>query len=83
MFKGRHMITQVFDALVANPEIADETPDQLLSREDRARIAKLGGGEGSRARVVCDYIAGLTEGQLVALYEMMFESSGGAWFAHG
>jgi dGTPase len=77
MFKGRHMIKHLFDAFMEHHHVIDDSVDQLLDRYDRRLIAAADGDEGVRARVVCDYLAGLTEGQLIALYQTMFESQGG------
>lgn len=77
MFKGRRMLEQLFAALTDDPKIVDATSDQLLPRTERQRLLDAPDDDTLRARVVCDYLVNLTEGQLVALYRTMFESGGG------
>ncbi|RPF46730.1 dGTPase [Thermodesulfitimonas autotrophica] len=57
--KARHVVQYLFQYLVANPD--------ALPPEYRERIEEFG-----RERVVCDYIAGMTDRYAVAQFERLF-----------
>lgn len=68
-FKGQQMVVSVFEALSSEPEL-------FLPEE---HIALLDAGQGE-ARVICDYIAGMTDGALLKAYERLFSPRMGSVF---
>ncbi|MFT0850515.1 anti-phage deoxyguanosine triphosphatase [Achromobacter sp. F4_2707] len=68
-FKGQGMVVSVFEAFESEPERL--LPSDILARFRRA--------EGS-ARVICDYVAGMTDMHLLKTYERLFAPRMGSIF---
>lgn len=68
-FKGQKMVVSVFEALASEPRA-------LLAPEHLSRIEK-GKDVG---RVICDYIAGMTDGALLKAYDRLFSPRMGSIF---
>jgi dGTPase len=86
MYKGREIVTKLFEALFqratdAGSERARRASFQLFPREMRKELESFIGRDDALARFVCDYIAGMTEGQAIQLYGRMFEPGAGSPFA--
>lgn len=77
LFKGRRMLLALFEELMADTGIIDDSAHQLLPRELRERLSGIDDIE-ALGRVACDYLSGMTENQLTLLYQTLFESSGGS-----
>lgn len=68
-FKGQGMVVAVFEALQSDPM-------RLLPRDARARFVR---GEGD-PRVICDFVAGMTDTYLLRTYERLFAPRMGSVF---
>ncbi|UZW57261.1 anti-phage deoxyguanosine triphosphatase [Sphingobium sp. JS3065] len=68
-FKGQQMVVSVFEALASEPET-------LLPAEQGALVRA---GEDV-PRVICDYIAGMTDGALLKAYDRLFSPRMGSIF---
>ncbi len=78
--KGQMMITRLFTALAA--EYLDREPQRphlrLLSRDFEREIARDGLDVPARARILCDYLAGMTDGFAARVYRRMFDPGYGS-----
>lgn len=77
LHKGRFVLTRLFDVLMEDPVVIDDARHQLMDRERRRQLQRAG-CEAERARLICDYLSGLTESQAIRLYSTLFESDGGS-----
>ncbi len=68
-YKGQQMILRLF-------EVLSDNPNRLLPEDVRAELASRPG----RPRVVCDYIAGMTDNHATKLYHKLFTPSMGSVF---
>lgn len=68
-FKGQNMVVAVFEALAADPK-------SLLPETTRARYD----ASDTPMRVICDHIAGCTDGFLLSTYERLFSPRMGSVF---
>ncbi|QSR20348.1 anti-phage deoxyguanosine triphosphatase [Novosphingobium sp. KA1] len=68
-FKGQGMVIAVFEAMQADPK-------RLLPREELAKFE----GSGGNLRVICDYVAGMTDMHLLKTYERLFSPRMGSVF---
>lgn len=80
-FKGKEILRGLFGALFENA-LPEAKRDRLLlfPRELREGLDTL--SESQTARAVCDYLAGMTEGQALRLYSQLFEPSAATEFGH-
>ncbi len=65
--KAKRVVREIFSLLFEDP--------RLLPLKYQQRLAERGGGERQRARVVADYIAGMTDRFAIAEYERLFNPS--------
>lgn len=70
-FKGQNMVVAVFDALGTDPH-------SLLPASTRVRYE----ASNDPMRVICDHIAGMTDGFLLSTYERLFSPRMGSVFDH-
>lgn len=68
-FKGQKMVVSVFEAMASDPK-------RLLPRD----AYKIFNGSESKHRVICDYVAGMTDGYLLKTYERLFSPRMGSVF---
>lgn len=68
-FKGQGMVVSVFEAFESDPR-------RLLPAEVRDRLEAADGGP----RVICDYVAGMTDAHLLKTYERLFAPRMGSIF---
>jgi dGTPase len=68
-FKGQAMVVEVFGALMSDPE-------RLLPADAKKQLL----GTNSTERVVCDYVAGMTDDYLLKTYERLFSPRTGSIF---
>jgi dGTPase len=68
-FKGQNMVVAVFEALAADPK-------SLLPESTRVRYE----AANDKMRVICDHIAGMTDGFLLRTYERLFSPRMGSIF---
>jgi dGTPase len=75
--KGRHVIRRLFKALHENTrEIAKRRRFELFPRHVVPALKENQENDPTLMRMVCDYIASMTDGQAMALYRRMFETGG-------
>lgn len=70
-FKGQNMVVAVFEALMTDPK-------SLLPETTRALYEV----SNDPMRVICDHIAGMTDGFLLSTYERLFSPRMGSVFDH-
>jgi dGTPase len=68
-FKGQKMVVSVFEALISNPRA-------LLPEDAYMRFVK----EDGDVRVICDYVAAMTDGFLLKTYDRLFSPRMGSVF---
>lgn len=68
-FKGQMMVLAVFEAMVTEPK-------RLLPRDVHARFEQSAGDH----RIICDYVAGMTDTYLLRTYERLFSPRMGSVF---
>ena len=68
-FKGQKMVVSVFEAMASDPK-------RLLPRD----AYKTFSANGNDHRVICDYVAGMTDGYLLKTYERLFSPRMGSVF---
>lgn len=68
-FKGQGMVVAVFEAMQADPE-------RLLPREELAKFSAASGDN----RIICDYVAAMTDTHLLKTYERLFAPRMGSVF---
>jgi dGTPase len=71
-FKGQKIVTELFQAFATDPE-------RLLDPRDFRKTIQ-GGGVTSTPRVICDYIAGMTDDYARRRYQQLFEPRSGSVF---
>lgn len=71
-YRGQYMMLMLFDALAADPE-------RLLPTNFTRHLEK-NAAEDMVRRIVCDYIAGMTDGYATRLYERLFVPRHGTIF---
>ncbi len=76
--KGGFMLERVFNALYEN-YLSDGGPAHaLLSRDFESEIARAGDDRRAGARVICDYLAGMTDGFASRIYKRLFDPDFGS-----
>ncbi|MEB3198525.1 MAG: dNTP triphosphohydrolase [Candidatus Sericytochromatia bacterium] len=70
-YKGRHIVQRLFEAH-AQPDAGDLFPVDVREWWEAVRNE-----ERPRLRVVCDYIASMTDGHALRLYQRLFEPGAG------
>jgi dGTPase len=68
-FKGQRMVVSVFEAMASDPK-------RLLPRDAYKKFE----GSENEYRVICDYVAGMTDGYLLKTYERLFSPRMGSVF---
>ncbi|PJA76505.1 deoxyguanosinetriphosphate triphosphohydrolase [bacterium CG_4_9_14_3_um_filter_65_15] len=76
--KGGWMLQRLFGALKANYLDQGAARHPLLSTDFEAEMARCGGDERVGARVICDYLAGMTDGFASRIYKRMFDPDFGS-----
>ncbi len=76
--KGGWMLQRLFGALRANYLEPDGPRHPLLSADFEAEMARCQGDELTGARVICDYLAGMTDGFANRIYKRMFDPDFGS-----
>ena len=76
--KGHTMLGRLFDALVENYMTGKPRPLSLLSGDFEQEMAAVKGDEPRQARIICDYLAGMTDGFASRIYKRMFDPDFGS-----
>ncbi|MFO7653973.1 MAG: dNTP triphosphohydrolase [Candidatus Krumholzibacteriia bacterium] len=75
--KGRVMLTRIFRTLEDHYITEAEPRLVLLSRDYEREIAGAADASG-RARIICDYLAGMTDGYAARIYKRLFDPDFGS-----
>ena len=76
--KGGFMLERIFTALRRN-YLDEGAPRQaLLSRDFEAEMRAAGEGTAPRARIICDYLAGMTDAFASRIYKRLFDPDYGS-----
>ena len=75
--KGNHMLTRLFEALEDNYLKGNKPRLSLLSRDFEEEMANTE-DLNIRARILCDYLAGMTDGFATRIYKRMFDPDFGS-----
>jgi len=75
--KGDHMLTRLFRALEENYLSGNKPRLVLLSRDFEDEMAATA-DPNIRARILCDYLAGMTDGFATRIYKRMFDPDFGS-----
>ncbi len=76
--KGGWMLRRLFGALKANYLDPDAPRHPLLSADFEDEMARTGDDVRAGARVICDYLAGMTDGFASRIYKRMFDPDFGS-----
>jgi len=76
--KGGFMIERIFAALVDNYLEGGRPPLILLSGTFEREMEQAGDDTARRARVICDYLAGMTDGFASRIYKRLFDPDYGS-----
>lgn len=76
-FKGSYILQRLFEAMVDHYLCARPQPLAILPREV-TRWIRAEDSEKQRARRLCDFLAGLTDGEAVRLYRRLFDAEYGS-----
>jgi dGTPase len=76
--KGGFMLERLFDALKENYFAPGSPARPLLSRDFEKEMSQAGEDTGSRARIICDYLAGMTDGFAIRIYKRLFDPDFGS-----
>lgn len=71
-FKGQKIVTELFEAFATDPKRLLDPRDYALTRQ--------GGGDIPTPRVICDYIAGMTDEYATRRYQQLFAPRVGSVF---
>jgi dGTPase len=73
-FKGHEILDRLFEALLRSCRRKKPRDRYLLfPRRMRPQLRSVSDNQGDMLRLICDYLAGLTEGQVRKLYARFFE----------
>ena len=75
--KGGFMLRRLFEALADNYLSSDRPRLRLLSADFELEM-DAAEGEGKRARVICDYLAGMTDGFASRIYRRLYDPEFGS-----
>jgi dGTPase len=76
--KGGFMLERLFDALRENYLQDRPSNHPLLSRDFEVEMSQAGGDTQRRARIICDYLAGMTDGFAIRIYKRLFDPDFGS-----
>ena len=76
--KGGFMIERIFGALQANYLGPDPARQALLSRDFAAEMRAAGEDPDRGARIICDYLAGMTDAFASRIYKRLFDPDYGS-----
>lgn len=77
-YKGGHMLERLYNALTDHYLGHDKPKLSLLSRDFEAEMDEAGSDSQRRARIICDYLAGMTDGFAIRIYKRLFDPDFGS-----
>jgi len=77
-YKGGHMLERLYNALSAHYLGAHHPPLSLLSRDFEAEMSRAADDDALRTRIICDYLAGMTDGFAIRIYKRLFDPDFGS-----
>ncbi len=77
-YKGGYMLRRLFEALVDNYMGSKKPKLTLLSGDFEQEMSRTGDNDTLRARIICDYLAGMTDGFASRIYKRMFDPDFGS-----
>lgn len=77
-YKGGHMLERLYNALSTHYLGQEQSNLSLLSRDFEAEMARAGDQSALRARIICDYLAGMTDGFAIRIYKRLFDPDFGS-----
>ncbi|MFT5233040.1 MAG: dGTPase [Candidatus Krumholzibacteriia bacterium] len=77
-YKGGHMLERLYNALADHYLGDDKTPLSLLSQDFETEMKEAGDDSQLRARIICDYLAGMTDGFAIRIYKRLFDPDFGS-----
>ena len=72
------MLERLYKALTAHYLGDHHSPLSLLSRDFEAEMSRAGDDSQLRARIICDYLAGMTDGFAIRIYKRLFDPDFGS-----
>ncbi len=76
--KGGFMLERLFGALKEKYLQGDPSDGALLSRDFEEEMSRVGDDVNIRARIICDYLAGMTDGFAIRIYKRLFDPDFGS-----
>ena len=76
-FKGDKMLQRLFEALFENYTRANRPPIRLVSAKLESRL-KNTSSESAKVRLLCDYLAGMTDSYAIKTYRRLFDPGYGS-----
>ena len=76
--KGGFMLERLFDALRENYLVEGGPGLPFLSGDFEQEMSEAGPDQAVRARIICDYLAGMTDGFATRIYKRMFDPDFGS-----
>ena len=77
-YKGGHMLERLYNALTDHYLGHDKSTLSLLSRDFETEMDDAGEDSQRRARIICDYLAGMTDGFAIRIYKRLFDPDFGS-----
>ncbi len=77
-YKGGHMLERLYNALCTHYLENDQPQLSLLSPDFEAEMSRAGANPALRARIICDYLAGMTDGFAIRIYKRLFDPDFGS-----
>ncbi len=76
--KGGFMLERLFGALQEKYLQGTPSAGALLSRDFEEEMLRAGDDVNTRARIICDYLAGMTDGFAIRIYKRLFDPDFGS-----
>ncbi|MEN8007965.1 MAG: dGTP triphosphohydrolase [Candidatus Krumholzibacteriota bacterium] len=76
--KGGFMLERLFGALQEKYLQGTPSDGALLSRDFEEEMSQAGDDLNTRARIICDYLAGMTDGYAIRIYKRLFDPDFGS-----
>jgi len=77
-YKGGHMLERLYKALTEHYLGSTKSSLSLLSSDFEAEMDEVGDDPQRRTRIICDYLAGMTDGFAIRIYKRLFDPDFGS-----